>query len=151
MSAINGDENGPGFSQALQEHVQRGIDLGYPDYLNRMQQESSPNYYGIMGRSDTPAWKAGRAISATNAQAIQDHIDNIRNLATEHKKALHTAADDLATMLQGSEPAYTSDHGTPEKSNPLVQAIGHKDHSSSVDHDLEMAHAQLVALRTTKP
>ncbi|SRR6266568_21507 len=150
MSAVQGDEDGPGFVQALQEHVQRGIDLGYPEYLNSMQQESGPNYYGIMSSDSTPARKAGRAISATNAQTIQDHIDNLRTLANDHKKALHSAADDLATVLQGSEPAYTTDHGTPEKSRPSDQHLG-KNQPSSADTDLETAMSQLVAIRTLKP
>ncbi len=150
MSAINGSDDSPGFLQALQEHVQRGIDLDYSNYLDALQQESGRDYYGIMSRHNTLARKSGRAISQANSDIIQSHIDNLRTLANDHKKALHSAADDLATVLQGSEPAYTTDHGTPEKSRPSDQHLG-KNQPSSADTDLETAMSQLVAIRTLKP
>jgi hypothetical protein len=64
--------------------------------------------------------KSGRTFSADNAQALRDHAQSLHNLADDHKgvvqhlKKITTAADDLATRLQGSEPTFASpNEGTP--------------------------------------
>lgn len=78
-----------------------------------------------MQEIDNLEHKAGRAISAVNSDKIQAHVDNLRSMAEEHKnamqkamqmhiKAINSAADDLATILQGSEAAYGADNGTPD-------------------------------------
>jgi uncharacterized protein len=99
--------------------------------------------------------KAG-GMAQSKKDIIQSHIDDLHAIADEHvatarrhAKALHTAADDLATVLQGSEPAYTTDAGTPEKSSSSLGHLEQKDHSSSVDTDLDAMMAQLAQLRTT--
>ncbi len=159
VSTILDDGNGQGFISALKAHVQKGIDLDVSDYLSELQQ-SSP-YSSYMSRDGSPAQKAG-GMSQGKKDTIQAHIDDLHSaadthLATakKHSKILHTAADDLATVLQGSEAAYTSDHGTPEKSSPHT-APGQKDqHSASVAtaDDLDEAYAmlQLTKLKSTHP
>jgi HK97 family phage prohead protease len=73
--------------------------------------------------------KVGRAISSRNASKIQEHVKRLHQQANQaeqqlkahlqamkdHVKSIHTAADDLATILQGSEAAYGTDPGTPEE------------------------------------
>lgn len=118
--------NTPGFISALKNYVQMGIDLDVSNYLQETLEAHGPNgIRGYMGRdTDHMHVKAGRAISAANAERINTHIQNMHDMADkamshanamqEHAKAMHTAADDLATVLQGSEAAYGSDSGTPE-------------------------------------
>jgi len=66
--------------------------------------------------------KAGRTFSETNVKALTDHANDLHDMADAHTKAMNrhmkaitTAADDLATILQGSEAAYGTDPGTPER------------------------------------
>lgn len=147
IDTILDDGNGQGFISALKAYVQKGIDLDVSDYLSELQQ-SSP-YSSYMSAADTHQLKAG-GMSRGKKDTIQAHVDDLHatadtHLATakKHSKALHTAADDLATVLQGSEAAYGTDHGTPEKSSPRSSAPGQKDHSSSVDTDLDEAYVML--------
>jgi HK97 family phage prohead protease len=65
--------------------------------------------------------KAGAQFSQANASALQDHADGLHDMAdgiqkslSRQMKAIHTVADDLATILQGSEAAYGTDPGTPD-------------------------------------
>ena len=65
--------------------------------------------------------KAGRAFSAAHEKALADHAESLDSAATTLDKAMtrhlgtmSSVADDLATVLQGSEAAYTTDAGTPE-------------------------------------
>ena len=66
--------------------------------------------------------KAGRAISAATAQSIKDyastmhdHADKAMDIMKDHAKAVRTAADDLATRMQGAETPYAGDDpGTPD-------------------------------------
>lgn len=151
VDTILDDGNGKGFISDLKQYVQDGIDLDISNYL-REQQESNP-YYGYMSAEDAKELKAG-GMSQAKKDTIQAHIDNLHSeadshlaAAKKHSKALHSAADDLATVLQGSEPAYTTDAGTPEKRNP-PSALAHKDqHSSSVDTaEIETALSRLDLL-----
>ncbi len=91
------------------------------DYSMQYGSESKPDY-GWMATSHRRSRKAGRSFSLANAQAIQEKADALHGLATkaltdmkEHTKAVHSAADDLATIVQGSEPAYGTDPGTPDE------------------------------------
>ena len=63
--------------------------------------------------------KAGRTFSGSNVQALQDHADNLDDLADSHEKTMNrltkqvtSVADDLDTIFQGSVPGYTSDPGS---------------------------------------
>ena len=66
--------------------------------------------------------KSGRAISAATAQSIKDyastmheHADKAMDIMKDHAKAVRTAADDLATRMQGAETPYAGDDpGTPD-------------------------------------
>lgn len=65
--------------------------------------------------------KEGRAFSTANTQALQDHADSLHDQADtlqkgmqRQMKAITSVADDLATVLQGSEAAYGTDPGTPQ-------------------------------------
>jgi hypothetical protein len=66
--------------------------------------------------------KSGRAFSHDNAQALRDHAQNLHDLADDHEavvkhlKKVVSAADDLATWLQGSEPTYAE----PNTGRPLA-------------------------------
>lgn len=69
-------------------------------------------------------FKEGRTFSGANAQALSDHADSLHDMADSHLKAMSrsmkkitTVADDLATILQGSEPTYGSEPGTPDDGN----------------------------------
>lgn len=116
------------FSTRIMEWVERAQSVNMSEYLAATYEDEddeepygiSPYYYQ-MGRRSMPDFKthtqrlhnlkAGRAISASNAQRIQDHVDNLKAMSQEHMKAIHTVADDLATILQGSEAAYGTDEG----------------------------------------
>ncbi len=134
---------------AFMAWIQRGLDCDIKEYLGN---SGNTAYYGYMAADDDRERKGG--MSQAKKDTIQSHIDTIHSMADEHKssvnkhvKAMHSAADDLATVLQGSEPAYTTDHGTPEKATS-PQARSNKDHSSSDDTDLGSALSQLVKMRT---
>ncbi len=71
-----------------------------------------------MVNGDSKALKAGRAFSAANVQALQDHADGLHDAADSltksvqrQMKSVQNVADDLATILQGSEGAYGTDSG----------------------------------------
>lgn len=77
---------------------------------------------GNDGKSDgkSAEVKGGRAFSAANEKALRDHAANLDSSADTLDKAMQrhlgtvsTVADDLATVLQGAEPAYGTDPGTP--------------------------------------
>jgi HK97 family phage prohead protease len=64
--------------------------------------------------------KTGRTFSTANSQALSNHAETIHDLADthnkvmmKHMKSISTAANDLATILQGSEAAYGTDVGKP--------------------------------------
>lgn len=122
----------------LEKFVAQGVEVGLSQYLTNnsyspadytMQygSDSKPDY-GWMSRRAPLQGKAGRAISASNADKIQGAADNLHSMADEHMKAMktaykamqdhvkavHSAADDLATVLQGSEPTYGDGEGTPD-------------------------------------
>jgi HK97 family phage prohead protease len=139
------------FTEAMMAMTQRGIDTNLKQYL--ADSTSGSNYYGLMSADGPEGHKAG-GMSQGKKDSIQAHIDSLHDMADQHKtavnkhvKAIHSAADDLATVLGGSEAAYTTDPGTPEKSSSLKQHLEQKDHSSSVDTDLSAAMAQLATLR----
>jgi HK97 family phage prohead protease len=141
VNTILDDGNGQGFISALKEYVS--------NYLAELQSSQS-SYSGMMSGSGADEHKA---MNKTEKQNLSDHVANLHDKADQiladtkrHTKAMHTAADDLATVLQVSEPAYTTDPGTPEKATS-PQARSSKDHSSSVDTDLSEALSGLVNLR----
>lgn len=149
--------NAPGFVSTLEAWVQRGVQLGASHYLQETLEahgiDGETNvgypYGGYMSRRMTMETKVGRAISASNAEKIQAHVDSVKDMATkamqmmqEHTKALNSAADDLATVLQGSEAAYGSDPGTPAPGQQEGKAVpyrsgtrGAPSHSSLFDQD----------------
>jgi hypothetical protein len=108
------------FETRMMEWVERATAVDLSSYLRDEDDEdySMPSYY-MMGRQRMPDFKehvellrkAGRSISASNAQRIQDHVDSLKAMSKEHMKAIHTVADDLAVVLQGSEAAYGTDPG----------------------------------------
>lgn len=132
-----------GLSQYL---LESGFSYSPADYTMQYGSESKPDY-GYMSSSRRHARKAGRAISASNSQAIQGHVDTLHDMADkmsattkEHTKAMRTVADDLATLLQGSEAAYGSDAGKPDAG----QQEG-KSHQN--DLEIDKALSNLRALR----
>ncbi len=121
----------------LSKFVTQGIEVGLSEYLennaysytpglSRMQNGSDDDgkySYGYMSRSTRMQRKAGRAISAENQSNIDDHVAGLHDLANQatkamktamqQMKAVHTAADDFASTMQGAEAAYGSDPGDP--------------------------------------
>lgn len=68
--------------------------------------------------------KAGRAFSAANATTLTDHADALEGAADGIQKTMKrqmkmvtNVADDLATVIQGSEAAYGTDRGKPDDGN----------------------------------
>ncbi len=138
------------FNDAVMKWVDQAIEYSLSDYLeensysrsdadNLIQygSESKPNYgsYYGMASSRRIARKAGRAISKTTSEKIQSHIDTLHDMAKSHKSAIMNAADDLATILQGSEPAYGTDPGTPDK--PEGKTASHDDARGAQPHSSE--------------
>lgn len=130
-----------------------------------LQNGSSPRsfYDSYMSSNRQLAQKSGRAFSAANTDAIQQKADQLHDMANkamdmmkEHTKAVHTAADDLANILQGSEAAYGTDSGTPddgqqegkEKSVPSKTHASKSSHSSSDTVDDSDLTAFLNSLQT---
>ena len=110
-------------AQALECNLSQYLsDSGYSynPAASRMQNGSDDGYgYGYMSRRTPLQGKAGRAISATNQGNIDDHIAGLHNIADQatkamksamqHMKAVHTAADDFASIMQGAEQPYDGD------------------------------------------
>lgn len=96
--------------------------------------------------------QADAHLEATQKTASAMHTMAMQHMqaGAEHAKSLHTAADDLASVLQGSEPAYTTDHGTPEKADPRSGALSSKSDSSDMDTQIAQALARLEKLSTAK-
>lgn len=137
------------------------------EYLMQYGNDSKPNY-GYMSRRRSLSRKAGRAISAANGGKIQDAIDSLNDAADTHEKAMkahlnavRSAADDLATVLQGSEAAYGTDSGTPEddeqegkhRGTPSIRTRTPHSRSSSADtvseKDASTFLSNIRALRST--
>jgi len=101
----------------MKDWLPRAVECGLSEYLATDDMDSPLRlygYYGYMSSRRPRSQKAGRSISAVNAQRIQDHIDNLKAMARDHMKSIHSVADDLATITQGSEASYGSDEGTPD-------------------------------------
>lgn len=166
ITTILDDGNGEGLVSALKAWVQKGIDLDVSNYLQELSQNNPySSYYGGYMSADSSSLarkqvsgKSG-GMSQVKKDTIQAHIDTLHDMADSHKaaatktaRAMHSVADDLATVLGGSEAAYGSDSGTPEdgegegKSSSPTAPRQHKDHSSQVDTDLDAALARLNRL-----
>jgi len=75
---------------------------------------------GMVGGTKARQSKEGRAFSTANATTLQDHADSLHDMADGLQKSMQrqmksvtNVADDLATVLQGSEAAYGTDPGKP--------------------------------------
>lgn len=92
--------------------------------------ESRPNY-GWMSSSRRRSQKAGRAISASNQSHIDNHVNSLHDMTNKmmadmkaYSKAIHTQADDFATVMQGSEPTYAEpNEGTPDDGQQEGKAL----------------------------
>ncbi len=164
----------------LEKFVAQAVECGLSQYLSDNDYSFNPSestihnggdtypmYGGYMSRGKPLARKAGRAISASNADKIQGAADGLHDAADtamaamkEHTKAVHSAANDLATIIQGSEQAYGTDPGdagdrqegkstTPATSH--TRARGTQDRSShnrdTGSGDVDKALAALRSLR----
>jgi len=166
-----------GFTAALEAWVQKGIQLDASSYLQETLEAHGPQgspatYGGYMSRQeqDFMEHKAGRAFSQANADKISAHVTNVKDSANkalkasaehfkamqEHVKSMNAAADDLATVLQGSEAAYGTDAGTPAsgqeqgKSAPYssnTRATEDTHSSNDTEQELNAALEQLRNLR----
>ena len=93
----------------LEENTYTSTPASYT-LANGSSSSSYGGYYG-MASNRMRSRKTGRAISAANQQTIDDHVANMKSIAAAHMKAVQTAADDFATVMQGSEAAYGTDPG----------------------------------------
>lgn len=114
--------------------------------------------------------KAGRTFSSANTQALSDHADTLHDMADAHGKAMtrftktvQTVADDLADILQGSEPTFAGEPGTPDEGHQEGKhhSASYRDRtrtapsrSSTVqdtvtEEDIATSLQRLKALRTT--
>lgn len=65
---------------------------------------------------DGHSTKAGRAISAANAETMHDMADKAMSIMQEHTKAVNDAATDFANRMQGAEtPAYGDGEGVADE------------------------------------
>jgi hypothetical protein len=90
--------------------------------------------------------KEGRSISSSNAAKIQDHIDTVH----EHAKGLRNAANDLATILQGSEGAYGTDYGTPDYGQEGSKSRYGRYASSSFGYEVKALDERVTVQREQK-
>jgi Escherichia/Staphylococcus phage prohead protease len=178
-----GDQPAQDISQALddfktlvlEKFVTQAVECGLSDYLEQNTysstpadytlqygSESRPSYGGYMSRQKPLQGKAGRAISAANSDKIQSHVDamhDIADKAMKMMKSVHSSADDLATVLQGSEAAYGDGEGTPDdgqqegKASSRTRVPGTKQRSSDTDtaeREIALTLAGLKNLRVVR-
>lgn len=101
-------DNSQGFISALRAYVQEGIDIGYSNYLEEQDANSSNNMYW-MSNSDSPEAKAGRALSAANHAILKKATDGI----TGHVKDIKSVM--TAAMQQGYPLAMGADDPPQQK------------------------------------
>lgn len=81
-----------------------GNAYSYTPGLSSMQNGSSSGYYGYMSSNIQrlmKALKAGRAISAANQAIIDDHVKNVKAMATKAKAAMKAHVQDMHDMVDG--------------------------------------------------
>jgi uncharacterized protein len=98
--------------------------FSYSPAASTLQNGSDDSGYGYMSRRDPLSVKKGAAISAANQSTIDAHVANLHDIADAatksmksamtQVKSLHTAANDFATTIQGSEDPYQSDDDAPD-------------------------------------
>jgi HK97 family phage prohead protease len=122
------DANKVGFVQAVEEYVQKGIDLDVANYLSEQQRPSSyySDSYGYMTR---PEDLESKKVSKSTAQRMQGHMDTLAAVASNHalsQKAITSVRDDMIQIfgqdIYGSEgpangDASQSDAGTTKAAN----------------------------------
>lgn len=107
--------------QKIEDHVKslksmsRKANNAMRDHAKAMH-DTADSLEDIAGDSQ----KSGRTISAATAKSIKDmagiihdHADTASSIMKEHTKAVQSAADDFASVIQGSEQAYGTDPGDP--------------------------------------
>ena len=102
--------------------------------------------------SASKAAKAGRTLSAANEQTLSDHADaldaaakSLQKAMTRHMGTVNSVADDLATVLQGSEPAYGTDEGTPQAGQEGKQRRAPSDTRTRAPHTPSSTEADTVS------
>ena len=133
--------------QALQSGIQE-LFMPYKDH------------YDSMSAQRELARKAGRSISASNAQMIQEHCENVKGIADTMKKsindlhkAMHGAANDLAARIAGPEGDDDDNEEQEQKpdSKAAISPLAHSETRPSGEDTAneEDAAAALLALLTT--
>lgn len=107
-------------------------DNSYSSADYTMQNGSGSYGYGWMSNRTPRAMKAGRAISATNAGKIADHVSALKAMAKAHMKAMNDVADGFAQSMQGDQT---------ESDNP------DDDQDTQVEKSFESALREVKALR----
>lgn len=116
----SGDTDASDISDALDDFktlvmdkfVPQAVEVDLPQYLTdtsyssadyTMQNGSSGYGYGWMSNRKPRSHKGGRAISASNAGKIADHVTALKALAKEHMKAMNDTADGFAQSMQADQ------------------------------------------------
>ena len=131
--------------------------FSYSPAASTLQNGSDDNSYGYMSRRTPLSVKKGAAISASNQQTIDAHVANLHDIADSatksmksamtQVKALHTAANDFATTIQGSEDPYQSDDDAPDTDQQEGKSKIIDTTSLLSDDELEKALLSLKSLR----
>ncbi len=114
---LNGSGESMGFIQALEDYVQKGIDLDVSNYLD--DNPRSASYYGYMSADHSLETKAGRSVSKANSDRLNGHVGVLMQV----KDMIHNVAQDLSAVIgrqaygaSGSGDGEQADAGTQSKS-----------------------------------
>ena len=137
-SSITEALTGPNPESAVQECLSQFSDVVLSSWLPQALQAGLPellmpyqDHYEHMSAQRDLERKAGRSISASNAEMIQAHCDGVKSMADEMKKnmhalhkALHSAADDLASRVapqdSGKDPDEEEEQQQQDGKNTVV-------------------------------
>lgn len=102
------------FGVALMAWCEKAVQCGLPDYLgDRYGYNNSTPYvpysmrvggYDSMSRHGQPEGKVGARISGDTKKTLQDHVDDLNQMATEHK----TLSDQLAAQQKSMTKAMNA-------------------------------------------
>jgi HK97 family phage prohead protease len=116
----NSDANKMGFVQAIEEYVQKGVDLDVANYLSEQQRPASYySDYGYMSRSTDDL--ESKKVSKSTAARVQGHMDTLAAVASNHalsQKAINSVREDMMQIfgqdIYGQEGPASGDASQPE-------------------------------------
>lgn len=111
------------FKKAALDWVDMAVEYEVPDLVGDIigsTGDGDASILNTMSADTRELLKTGARLSSTTRNQLTRHIDGLRQRADDldgavatHTSAIRTAADDLATIMQGAEAAYGTDPGTP--------------------------------------